>query len=95
MTETTKKRGRPVTGALSPLENKLALTARGGRITQYRIKPAINQDLLYLEASGEFETTTEALDTAITEAAKRRRLREARASRRLLTVDPTVPHQPP
>ena len=74
MNEQKRKPGRPTTGVLSPLENKLALTARGGRITQYRIKPEINSALKALEQSGEFRTTTEALDASIVEAAKRRKL---------------------
>lgn len=73
MTE-KRKPGRPATGVLSPLENKKALIAAGGRVTQYRIKPAINQALTALEQSGEFKTMTDALDTAIVEAAKRRKL---------------------
>lgn len=74
MTEPKRKPGRPATGVLSPLENKLALIAAGGRITQYRIKPPINAALIALEQSGEFKTMTDAIDTSILEAAKRRKL---------------------
>lgn len=74
MTEQKRKPGRPATGVLSPIENKQALIAAGGRVFQYRIKPPINTALHALEASGEFKSATDALDTALAEAAKRRKL---------------------
>jgi len=68
-----KKRspGRPKTGRQSPLEAKRVLLSTGGRILQYRIKPEANADLILLEQSGEFKTTTEALDFALRFTAKR------------------------
>ena len=75
MTEDQKpKRGRPATGILSPLENKQALIAAGGRVLQYRIKAGPNLALKAIEQSGEFKTTTEAIDTAIVELAVKRKL---------------------
>lgn len=75
MTEETKRKpGRPATGVLSPLENKQALIAAGGRIMQYRIKAGPNMALKSIEQSGEFKTTTEAIDTAIVEFAVKRKL---------------------
>lgn len=75
MTEETKRKpGRPATGVLSPLENKQALIAAGGRIMQYRIKEGPNLALKAIEQSGEFKTTTEALDRAIVDFAVKRKL---------------------
>lgn len=75
MTEETKRKlGRPATGVLSPLENKQALIAAGGRIMQYRIKAGPNLALKAIEQSGEFKTTTEALDRAIVDFAVKRKL---------------------
>ena len=74
MTEQKRKPGRPATGVLSPLENKQSLVAAGGRVFQYRLKPPINAALHALEASGQFKTATDAIDTAIIEAAKKRKL---------------------
>lgn len=74
MTEEKRKPGRPATGILSPLENKQALIAAGGRVTQYRIKPAINAALVALAATGEFKNMTDAIDTSILNEAKRRNL---------------------
>ena len=75
MTEETKRKpGRPATGVLSPLENKQALIAAGGRVFQYRIKPAINATLHALESTGEFKSATDAIDRALTEAARKRKI---------------------
>lgn len=74
MTDQKRKPGRPATGVLSPLENKQALIAAGGRIMQYRIKAWPNLALKAIEQSGEFKTTTEAIDTAIVELAVKRKL---------------------
>ena len=74
MIEQKRKPGRPATGVLSPLENKQALIAAGGRIMQYRIKAGPNLALKAIEQSGEFKTTTEALDRAIVDFAVKRKL---------------------
>jgi len=74
MAEQKRKPGRPATGVLSPLENKQALIAAGGRVTQYRIKPAVNVALSAMESTDEFKSMTDALDTAVIEAAKKRKL---------------------
>ena len=74
MTDQKRKPGRPATGVLSPLENKQALIAAGGRVFQYRIKPAINSTLHALESTCEFKSATDAIDRALTEAARKRKI---------------------
>lgn len=74
MTETKRKPGRPATGVLSPLENKQALIAAGGKIMSLRITAEPTAALNALVATGEFRTATNAISTALINEAKRRKL---------------------
>lgn len=75
MTEETKRKpGRPATGVLSPLENKQALIAAGGRIMSLRITAEPNKALDALMTTGEFRTATNAIGAMLIEGATRRKL---------------------
>ena len=74
MTETKRKPGRPATGILSPLENKQALIAAGGKIMSLRITAEPMKALSALLATGEFRTATNAISASLIEAARKRKL---------------------